>query len=283
MTFKFSDQHIDDYHTRGATIFRGILPPTLIEDLRIATDKAREIAREVRGQQAQRLQPVGKFDIDLKPFEAYRDLPELHDVIERLLGPGRFYGDLSLLGVLLEPAEWPYTTGWHRDLRDNAAGFDITHWDRVLHDIELLNQVNCPLYEDSSTWIVPGSHLRHDLPREREKFHERPVRKPDLEGKSSAERERVCLEYCESMPGAERLHLNAGDFALYRASLWHLGSYVPYRKRATLHDVVSTERSAAWREREFKELAERAAAGHGVPDPYAAEPAATLVGLKSYA
>jgi hypothetical protein len=70
-----------------------------------------------------------------------------------------------------------------------------------------------------------------------------------LEGKSYAERERACLEYCRSMPGAQQLYLEAGDFALYRASMWHLGNYVPYSKRATLHDGVLTPRSGAWRAR----------------------------------
>lgn len=50
------------------------------------------------------------------------------------------------------------------------------------------------------------------------------------------EREHVCLEYCRSMPGAVPLHLEAGDFALYQSTLWHIGNYVSYSKRATLHD-----------------------------------------------
>ena len=48
------------------------------------------------------------------------------------------------------------------------------------------------------------------------------------------------------MPGAVRLRLNAGDCAVYRNTLWHLGSYLPYRKRATLHDAVETPEYAAW-------------------------------------
>ncbi len=109
------------------------------------------------------------------------------------------------------------------------------------------NQLNCALYQDNSTWVVPGSHLRGDLPRERAAFPIRPIPDLRLDGMTDEERERACLEYCQSMPGAVCLHLNAGDFALYRNTLWHLGSYVPYGKRATLHDVVDTPEFIEWR------------------------------------
>lgn len=272
MAFRLSDQHIEEYASRGATVFRGLLPPSLIRDLRRATDKARELAREVRGAQAQRLQPIGAFDLDATPFMEYTALPELREAIDEILGPQFEYGDLNKLGVLFEPAEEPYCTAWHRDARDNLAGFDITLWNDMLHDPEMMNQVNCPLYEDICTWIVPGSHLRDDLPRERELFSMRPIFKPELDGKTSEERERLCLEYSQSMPGGVQLILNAGDFALYRSSLWHIGNYVPYRKRATLHDGVMTPRGKKRLWEIIEKSQRRATEGHGVPDPYAVTP-----------
>ena len=33
---------------------------------------------------------------------------------------------------------------------------------------------------------------------------------------------------------------------MYRNSLWHVGSYVPYVKRATLHDIIDTPAMAEW-------------------------------------
>ncbi|HYF51741.1 MAG TPA: hypothetical protein VEJ63_20160, partial [Planctomycetota bacterium] len=48
------------------------------------------------------------------------------------------------------------------------------------------------------------------------------------------------LNYCLKMPGAVRLELNAGDLCLYRNCMWHLGNYLPYKRRATLHDFVDT-------------------------------------------
>jgi ectoine hydroxylase-related dioxygenase (phytanoyl-CoA dioxygenase family) len=275
MSFQFSDQHIDDYQRLGYTVFRGILPPSLIDDLRRVTDEARVIAREKQGPQTQRLQPVSAFDIDQQPFHDFRDLPELRDAVARILTPHHTYGTEAILGVLLEPADEPYCTAWHRDWRDNVPGLKLSDWDAVMHDIDYFNQLNCALYEDNSTWVVPGSHLRRDLPGEAARFPERPIPYPDLEGKSSAGRELACLEYCRSLPGAQRLHLDAGDFALYRNSLWHLGNYVPYRKRATLHDAVDTPAFAAWRDKVLPEATKRREAGLHWENPNAPHAAAS--------
>jgi ectoine hydroxylase-related dioxygenase (phytanoyl-CoA dioxygenase family) len=246
MAFQFSDQHLDEYHTQGYTVFRAILPPALIGDLRRVTDRARALAREKHGPQAQRLQPVAAHDLDPTPFDAFRALSELRAAIAALLSPRHAYGSPEILGVLLEPADLPYCTAWHRDWRDNVRHLDRSDWEARFRDPDYFNQLNAALYEDDCTWIVPGSHLRSDLPREMARFPERPPRGPDLEGRSYEERERLCLEYCESMPGAVRLRLNAGDCAIYRNTLWHLGTYLPYRKRATLHDAVETPEYAAW-------------------------------------
>ena len=261
MPFQFSDQHIDDYHRLGYTVFRGIVPPKLIDALRRVTDEARVLAREKFGPQSQRLQPVAAFEIDQQPFHDFRDLPELRDAVARVLTPQHVYATEGMLGVLLEPADEPYCTAWHRDWRDNIPGLNLSDWDAVMNDIDLFNQLNCALYADNSTWVVPGSHLRRDLPGEAARFPDRPIAGPDLAGLSYAEREAACLEYCRSLPGAVRLELDAGDFALYRNALWHIGNYVPYRKRATLHDAVDTPAFAAWREKVLPEAVKRREAG----------------------
>ncbi len=267
MSFRLTDQHIQDYHSLGYTVFRGILPPSLVQDLRRATEDARRIAREVRGAQAQRLQPVGNYEIDQQPFADYAELPEIVQALEAVLSEDHTYGDRNILGVLLEPAEHPYCTMWHRDWRDNSRGLNLSKWDEVFRDIRYFNQVNCALYEDTCTWVVPGSHLRRDLEGEIERFPDRPVPGPELEGKSDENRERACLEYCRSMPGAFRLHLEAGDFALYRSTLWHIGNYVPYRTRATLHDIVSTPEYDVWREEARAEAKIRIADGLVMENP----------------
>jgi len=153
--------------TRSCTGVRTICPPAISGDLRRVTDRAREIARETHGPQAQRLQPGFAHDLDPQPFEDFGALPPLRDAIDRVLSPRHVFGTRALLGVLIEPAEPPWCTKWHRDWRDNAPGLDVAAWETVFHDPNYFNQLNCALYQDSSTWVVPGSHLRDDLPRER--------------------------------------------------------------------------------------------------------------------
>lgn len=267
MAFQLSDRHIEAFHTQGYTVFEQILPPSLIGDLRRVTDRARELARAEHGGQAQRLQPVAEYDLDQRPFIDYAELPDLVDALARVLTPRHRHGDRDIFGVLLEPQDLPWCTAWHRDWRDNLAGLPLDKWDAVFSDIDYFNQINCAVYDDDSTWVVPGSHLRRDLPREIERFPERPIRKPDLEGRSAEEREAIGLEYCRSMPGAVQLYLNAGDFALYRNTLWHLGNYVPYKMRATIHDGAMTPEFTEFLREMPKIAAKRREAGHGMENP----------------
>ena len=51
------------------------------------------------------------------------------------------------------------------------------------------------------------------------------------------------------MPGAVQVHLQPGDFMIYRNLAWHTGFYVPSQPRATIHDIVSHADRADWSER----------------------------------
>ena len=241
MAFKISEKHIVEFQMRGYTVFKDIVPESLLSDLRNATDVAREIARTELGPQAQRLQPVVDYDLDHQPFIDFAELPGLVDAVAYVLTSRHRPSSLKTLGILLEPADVPYCTMWHRDGRDNPK-VNSEMWREAFHDPDFFNQANCPLYQDSSLWYVAGSHLRaDDLPGESSLFPiDRKREMIDFPGKSDEERERSCLEYTRSMPGATQLHLEAGDYALYRSTAWHLGNYVPYMKRATLHDLAAT-------------------------------------------
>ena len=46
MDFRFSEEHIRDYHSLGFTVFHGVVPPSLVGELRRETDVGRERARE---------------------------------------------------------------------------------------------------------------------------------------------------------------------------------------------------------------------------------------------
>lgn len=71
--------------------------------------------------------------------------------------------------------------------------------------------------------------------------------------------ELYCLNYCQAMPGAVQLVLNPGDFCIYRNVGWHLGNYVPYRKRMTIHTQCDTQDFADFRKQYFHLLNARAA------------------------
>ncbi|MCK6474432.1 MAG: phytanoyl-CoA dioxygenase family protein [Planctomycetes bacterium] len=248
MAFRITERHFTDFHTYGFTVFRRALPASLVRDLRRVSDKGRTIARQVRGPDAQRLQPVGSYDLDPRPFRDYAELPELVDAVQRLLTPRHRYGNPQRLGIFYEPAERPWCTEWHRDWRDHmpVEVFEDefrADWIRHMYDLEHMNQINCALYDDACTWYVPGSHFRVEATA-----GEMAAREADdkalLRGTAgnltNEERERLCLQHCERMPGAVRLFLDPGDFAIYRPNGWHLGCYAPYRIRATLHDTPMT-------------------------------------------
>ena len=255
MNFQFSEQHIEQFQTQGYTIFRSILPASLIDDLRPVCARGREATRASGEQQRFVLRALDESD--QKAFENYRVLPELCDAVARVLGPDIRHGDFDYTSVLIEPGELPYCTAWHRDWRDNMPGLDIEEWCGLQTDREMFNQVNCALYEDSCTWIVPGSHDRADLEAEARRFPDRPIEAPELEDKTYAERERLGLEYCQSMPGAMQVFLNAGDYMLYRNVLWHMGNYLPYKKRATIHEGLMTPRFKTYWQETIKKTAER--------------------------
>ncbi|MCC7192236.1 MAG: hypothetical protein IT444_05575 [Phycisphaeraceae bacterium] len=252
MSFQFTDQHHKDYYEKGFTIFRSIVPTSLLTDLRRETDKGRLIARKRSGESAQRLQPIVNYpEIDFKPFVDFHHLPALVDALNTLFEAG--FGKKvdvdatrEVCGVLYEPATRPWCTNWHRDWRDNARGLRLAEWDKRLLDIRMFNQVNCALYDDSCTWVVPGSHLRRDTTAEIRRFPDRPIQQPDFGGLNIEDAEAAVRDYTLSMPGAYQAHLFAGDYMLYRNSLWHLGSYLPYRKRATIHDSLFSDDFREW-------------------------------------
>ena len=72
---------------------------------------------------------------------------------------------------------------------------------------------------------------------------------------------------CGGAGESSGLLLAAGDFCLYRNSLWHLGNYVPYAQRATLHDAVDTDEFESWRAEVCTESQHRVEAGHGMENP----------------
>lgn len=246
MSFEYTERHRVEYMVDGFTILRGLIPAPLLADLRRETDKAREIARSLRGPQTQRLQPVYAYpDIDARPFRDFLDLPGMRATVAGVLGPEHERSDI--MGVLLEPERDAWCTQWHRDWGYNAPHVDLEAFFKAAPNLRMFNQLNAALYDDHSLWVVPGSHVREDTEDERAAFASIPPPAPTLhDSMSEAEREQACLAYCRQMPCAVPVPLFAGDVAFYRACQWHIGNYVPYTRRATLHDGYYCGEDREW-------------------------------------
>ena len=69
------------------------------------------------------------------------------------------------------------------------------------------------------------------------------------------------IDYWEPIYAREHKHLilNPGDFCIYRNTGWHIGNYVPYRKRMTIHTQCDTQEFGAFRKQHFHLLNARAA------------------------
>lgn len=236
------------YREQGYAIFRGAVPPALVEDLRRTAEEARAVARRVGGPQAQRIHDLGQH-VDVTAVRAFAALPEFNAALRTLLTPRHALNDAAKMTFLFEPAERCWATEWHRDWRDHMTPdqwervYGGGRWERMAADINMLNQLNCALYEDTSTWFVPGSAWRMaDTPAER--AHAASADRSAVENwkheRSEAAQEAFLHEYCAGMPGAVQLQLNAGDLVVYRNAAWHIGNYVPYRKRAALHCTPTT-------------------------------------------
>lgn len=260
MAFEFTDSMINHYWSNGYIVLRQILPGSLLRDLRVAADQARELAYKVRGPQTQRIQPLVNYadDLDLQAFHDYCELPALVDAIHKVMGPEYRHHNMENMGLLVDPAEHSWNQGWHRD-----AVVEVPHGAQldeefkgtladVWHDRRLFNQVNCAIYNDSSLWYVPGSHARQqDLPGEIQSVNQNSLPKWDDYG-SEPEFERACYLHATEFPGAVQMHLIAGDYCLYRSHAWHCGNYLSYQPRATIHDSCvfeDGEYRAAYRER----------------------------------
>ena len=54
---------IAQYLSQGYLVFRGIIPPVLMTDLRVEADKARRLAHQLNGAQTQRIQPLSNLSL----------------------------------------------------------------------------------------------------------------------------------------------------------------------------------------------------------------------------
>lgn len=251
MRFKVTEEDVRKYRDDGYFVIPRVIPPGLLRDLRREAGKAREVAYRVNGPQAQRLQPLNEFgdEFDLKPFRQFTEIDGLNETVQALTSPHHELKPTEEATLLFSPRDRPWSTEWHRDWRDHVLDADFqtqigdSRWQEILDDPDFFNQVNCPLYEDTSTWYVPGSHRRVGNSEEEMAIYRSTTQeelRDEENRRTDEELELFCLGYCQAMPGAVQLVLNPGDFCLYRNTAWHIGNYVPYRERMTLHTHAMT-------------------------------------------
>jgi hypothetical protein len=216
-----------------------VVPPSLVADLRGAAERAAAATRAAEGGQAQRV-----FDVhagggpDQRLWRDFSELPGLRSAVEDLLGPE--HRPSRAMAVLLEPLGHPWMMAWHRDWLDNAQSVDPGQWLEAARNLTMFSQINAPLYDDESLWVVPGSHQRAntaaeaDAQRHAVAVAPRLMTMPELVGAMGR------------MAAGEPVRLQAGDIALYRNSALHGGVYDPRTRRATLHTWFEGPDDRSW-------------------------------------
>lgn len=138
------------------------------------------------------------------PIQQVFHRPEILRVIEQILGAPLIINNASLFAA--EPGT-SYKLGWHRDViqipQDEIDEEAIYHPDRFHNSV----QINLPLYDDETLWVVPGSHHRKNSTAEAAAFggskHYAPID--------------------AVMPGGINVKIRPGQAVLYNNNLIHRG------------------------------------------------------------
>ena len=130
MAFEYTDRVREEYIDVGFTILRDLIPAGLLTDLRAEADKARDLARELHGPRAQRLQPVYKYpELKHSAFRDFSALPELQKTVEEVLGDSPHRVSNIAGNTAWNRRRKCWCTHWHRDWGYNAH---MLNWDHSL-------------------------------------------------------------------------------------------------------------------------------------------------------
>jgi len=142
--------------------------------------------------------------------------PVMLKAVEEIIGPNLIVNNASILAANVGTS---YSLGWHRDIIQIPQE-EIEDWLFSSERFHNSVQINLPLVDENSLWVVPGSHNRPNTEAENAAFagskHYAPI---------GAE-----------MPGGIPVTLKAGQAVLYNNNLIHRG-YTEEMKvpRRTLH------------------------------------------------
>jgi ectoine hydroxylase-related dioxygenase (phytanoyl-CoA dioxygenase family) len=143
--------------------------------------------------------------------------PRVLAAISSILGEPLIINNASLFAA--EPGT-RYQLGWHRDViqipEDEIVEAAIYSPSRFHNSV----QINLPLLEDDTLWVVPGSHRRPNSAAEAAAFR--------------GSKHYAPLE--AEMPGAVQVRIPAGHAVLYNNNLIHRGHTPRFaRQRRSLH------------------------------------------------
>ncbi|OZI07776.1 hypothetical protein BWI93_12825 [Siphonobacter sp. BAB-5385] len=142
--------------------------------------------------------------------------PVILKTVEELLGPNLIVNNASILAA---NEGTQYSLGWHRDIIQIPQN-EIEDWLFSPERFHNSVQINLPLVDENSLWVVPGSHNRPNTPEEDEAF------------RGSKHYAPVGVE----MPGGIPVPLKAGQAVLYNNNLIHRGFTEKMKiPRRTLH------------------------------------------------
>lgn len=129
--------------------------------------------------------------------------PVMLRAVEEIIGPNLIVNNASILAANEGTA---YSLGWHRDIIQIPQA-EIEDWLFSPERFHNSVQINLPLVDENSLWIVPGSHNRPNTEAENAAFH------------GSKHYAPVGVE----MPGGVAVPLKAGQAVLYNNNLIHRG------------------------------------------------------------
>ena len=142
--------------------------------------------------------------------------PVILKTVEELLGPNLIVNNASILAAN-EGTE--YSLGWHRDIIQIPQP-EIEDWLFSPERFHNSVQINLPLVDENSLWVVPGSHFRPNTEEENKAFQ------------GSKHYAPLGIE----MPGGIPVPLKAGQAVLYNNNLIHRGFTEKMKiPRRTLH------------------------------------------------
>ncbi|GAB3806574.1 hypothetical protein GCM10028819_42220 [Spirosoma humi] len=142
--------------------------------------------------------------------------PVILRAVEELIGPNLIVNNASILAAN-EGTE--YSLGWHRDIIQIPQA-EIEDWLFSPERFHNSVQINLPLVDENSLWVVPGSHNRPNTEAENQAFQ------------GSKHYAPVGVE----MPGGIAVPLKAGQAVLYNNNLIHRGFTEKMKiPRRTLH------------------------------------------------